>query len=785
MHVCYRPAAVLLIALGLAWLAGLLPVAAWAAPWWTGAAWTAAVLPALALRNARIRWRAGLALLAFAALAGWRLSSSLQATAPSIASFIGQDVTISGTVVSEPDPGAVSTSYDIRVKELAWAEGTVREPGVVRVTLHQYAELLPGDVVRLHGELAEAPVFDGFDYRSYLRQRGIWATMQFPRLEVTQPGVPGFSRLVTQVRLDLDRALQRTLPEPQAALGAGIAFGRDGNLSREDKEAFNRSGLRHLVAVSGSNVSLVAGVTMALAVPIAGRRRAWLPAGLTIVAYLLVAGFSASVIRAGAMAAIYLAGTALGRPQSGLPALAGAFIAMTLLHPASVLDTGFQLSMAATAGLLTLGPWIDHALESAASRGRLPVPRWVTQVSALSLAATLSTAPIMWATFGEISVVGPFANVVAGPVVAVAFWASAAAAVLGACSRELGWAAGIGAYYPLTFIHSVATLSADLPFASVAPGRISPTGAIAAGAPLAAAAAFAYRFVPPASHARPSFERSRRMASRVVIAGACGAMGVAAIPVSLLAVDGPGELRIDFLDVGQGDAILVTTPRGRQVLVDGGPSAQRLAAQLGEAMPHWDRSLDAVVLTHPQEDHLGGLPGLARRMETGTVYTTGRQNGTFTFEVFSRRLPRVSRLSRGDAFVLDGVRFDVLWPPPDLETRELNDTSIVLMVSYRGVAILLTGDIEAGVQGQLTQEGPLRANILKVPHHGSKTSDPVFLGDIGADVAVIQAGAGNRFGHPHDETLAALAGSRLYRTDQDGRVTVLTDGRSIRISTRK
>jgi competence protein ComEC len=401
------------------------------------------------------------------------------------------------------------------------------------------------------------------------------------------------------------------------------------------------------------------------------------------------------------------------------------------------------------------------------------------------LAATVSTAPIMWATFGEISVVGPFANVVVGPVVAVAFWASAAAAVLVAFSRELGWVAGIGAYYPLAFIHSVAAFSAELPFASVAPGRVPPTAAIAAGAMLGTVAAFAYRFVPPASPGRSSFERSRRMASRLVIAGACGAMGVAAIPVSLLPVDGPGQLRIDFLDVGQGDAILVTTPRGRQVLVDGGPSATRLAAQLGEAMPHWDRSLDAVVLTHPQEDHLGGLPGLASRMETGLIYTSGRQNRSFTFEVFRRRLPRVSTLSRGDAFVLDGVRFDVLWPPPDLETRELNDTSIVLMVSYRGVAVLLTGDIEAGVQRQLMQEGPLRANILKVPHHGSKTSDPAFLGDIGADVAVIQAAAGNRFGHPHDETLAALAGSRLYRTDQDGRVTVLTDGRSIRISTRK
>lgn len=775
----------LLIALGLAWLAGLLPVAAWAAPWWTGAAWVAAMLPALALRNSRVRWRAGLALLAMALFAGWRLSSSLAADVPAIAGFIGQDVVITGTVVSEPDPGTVSTSYEIRVDELVAADGVTGQAGVVRATLHQYAELLPGDVVRLEGELEDPPVFDGFDYRSYLRQRGVWATMLFPKFEFTRPGGTAFARVATRVRLGLDHSLQRALPEPQASLGAGIAFGRDGNLSREDREDFNRSGLRHLVAVSGSNVSLVAAVMMALAVPIVGRSRAWLPAAATIAVYLVAAGFSASVIRAGAMAGIYLVGGAIGRPQSGMPALAGAFVVMTLFDPGNTFDTGFQLSMAATAGLLTIAPWFDYALESAAVRHGLPLPRWVTQVTALSLVATLCTAPIMWATFGELSLVGPFANLVVGPVFVVAFWASIIAAVLGTISRDLGWMAGIVAYYPLAYIHAVATFSAGLPFASAVPGRISATAAIAAAAPVAAAAAFAYRFVPPARQAPPPLERRRRIANRIVLAGACGAVGMAFIPVTLLPARGPGELRFDFLDVGQGDAILVTTPRGRQVLIDGGPSAVGLAKELGEVMPHWDRSLNAVVLTHPQEDHLGGLPGIATRMETGRVYTSGHQSETVTFEAFKRRAGEATILARGGGFVLDGVRFEVLWPPEGLDARKLNDTSVVLMISYREVTALFTGDIEAAVQRQLAQPGSLRATILKVPHHGSKTSDPSFLGDVGASVAVIQAGAGNRFGHPHDQTLGALAASRVYRTDQDGRVTISTDGTSIRVSTER
>lgn len=775
----------LLIALGLAWLAGLLPVAAWSAPWWTGAAWVFAALPALALRSSRVGWRAGLALFAMALLAGWRLSSSIDPDVPAIAAFIGKDVVITGTVVSEPDPGPVSTSYDIRVDGLTVPGGTAGNAGLVRATLHQYTDLLPGDNIRLEGKLEDPPVFDGFNYRAYLRQRGVWATMLFPKSEVTRRGAAGFERTVTRARLRLDRSLQRALPEPQASLAAGIAFGRDGNLSSEDKEAFNRSGLRHLVAVSGSNVSLVAGITMACALPIVGRKRAWLPAATAIAVYLVAAGFSASVIRAGAMAGIYLAGGSLGRPQSGMPALAGAFIAMTLFQPGNVFDPGFQLSMAATAGLLTIGPWFDYAFESASARRGLPLPRWVAQVAALSLAAAICTAPITWATFGEISLIGPLANLVAGPVFVVAFWASIVAAVLGSMSDGLGWLAGIVAYYPLAYLHTVARISAELPLASAAPGRVPPTVAIAAAVPVAAMAALAYRFVPPVKQIPPHLERRRRTAGRIVLAGAFGAVGLAIIPVTLLPARGPGELRFDFLDVGQGDAILVTTPRGKQVLIDGGPSSARLTRQLGEVMPHWDRSLDAVVLTHPQEDHLGGLPGLALRVSTGRINTSGHDNKTLTFQVFEQRTADPTILARGGRFLLDGVRFDVVWPPAGFDTRQLNDTSVVLMVSYGDVSALLTGDIEAAVQRQIAEQGPLHASILKVPHHGSKTSDPAFLAGVGASVAVIQAGAGNPFGHPHEQTLAALTGSRVYRTDRDGRVTVATDGTSIRVFTQR
>lgn len=779
----YRPRAVVLIALALGWLAGLIPVAVWSAPWWVGGAWAAAATPALALSGGQRRWRLAAAVVVMSLVAGWRLDHTLDAAPPAVAAFAGQEATVTGTVVSEPDPGALSTSYELRIDELAVNGRAVRDAGLVRVSLHQYASFLPGDRLRLTGKIELPPVFDGFDYRSYLRQQGIWATMSFPRFEKTDAGDSGFSREVVRVRLALDRSLQRALPEPEAALAGGIAFGRDGNLSQENKEAFNRSGLRHLVAVSGSNVSLVSAVTMALALPMVGRRRSWIPAAFTIGVYLLAAGFSPSVVRAGVMAGIYLAGGIAGRPQSGLPALGGALILMTLLQPANALDTGFQLSMAATAGLLTLAPWLNHAFERWTVASRLPVPRWVTQVSALSVAASLSTAPIMWASFGELSLVSPAANLVVEPVFVVAFWASIVAAVLGSWSEQLGWLAGIAAYYPLAFIGGVASAAASLPFASIAPGRGSAGAACLVSVPLLLGGAVSYRYIPPVSQVPPRIEARRRLVNRFLLAGAGGCLGLVAIPLTVLPARGPGVLRIDFLDVGQGDAILLTTPHGRQVLVDGGPSGARLARELGEVLPHWDRSLDVVVLTHPQEDHAGGLPEIARRMSVAKTYTSGHRNQTLTLAAFEDRLAAREELAAGTRFTVDGIAFEVLWPPPGFEPRELNDASVVLRVSYGNVTLLLTGDIEGAVQRELQSRSDVAATVLKVPHHGSKTSVPEFFAAVGPVAAVVQAGEDNRFGHPHPETLEALGGSRVYRTDEDGRVTVSTDGHSITIST--
>jgi competence protein ComEC len=772
------------VLLALAWLASIATIALWGVPAWL----TGACLAALAPLAGAWRGRRAAALVACMALlavaGGWRFSAWLHAPSPDLARYVGSQVTVEGRIASEPDPGLTTVSYEVEAEHVT-ADGTVRAiDGKLRATFPQYTELRPGAPVRLAGHLGEAPVFPDFDYRAYLARRGVVGTMFFPRLE----GVGAAPRwhlagTRARVRLALEDVLARSLPEPEASLAAGIAFGRDAGMSPELYDDFRAAGLAHLVAVSGGNVSLVAAVVFFVVVPLAGRRRALLPAALAVFAYLAIAGPSASVIRAGLMATVFLGGAALGRQQSSLAALGVAAVVMTAVQPAAALDVGFQLSVAATAGLIVLTPWLRFALEVASRPLGGLLPGAVLDVAALSLAASIATLPLVWLNFGQVSLAGPFVNVVAAPLFVVSFASSGLTALAGLAWEPAGWALGLAAYYPLALLAWLAQSVAGFPFAAVAAPPLDGAAALAAYLALAAIGWPAYRYLPP-SRGRIEPGASAR-GLRLAGAGAgAGCMSLAILLTTLPGLSGPGELQVTVLDVGQGDAILVTTPHGRRFLVDGGPSGIQLAREVGAVLPHWEREVDAVLLTHPEEDHLGGLVELLDRYDVATAYDTGRAASSPAYAIY-RRLARTRTLSAGDAFEQDGVRFEVLWPPAGYESEQTNATSLVLRLTYGEVSFLLAGDIGADVQRELMEGGNLTVTVLKVPHHGSKTSDPGFFAAVDPSLAVIPVGAGNPFGHPAPEVLAALSKASVLRTDLHGRVTISTDGQRLRVRTAK
>ena len=460
---------------------------------------------------------------------------------------------------------------------------------------------------------------------------------------------------------------------------------------------------------------------------------------------------------------------------------------MTAGKPALAVSVGFQLSLAAAAAIIVFTPWLHHWTYR--SLGRIGaerlVPQWLRLVFAITIAAWIGTMPLLWGTFGELSLVSPVANLVVEPVFAFAFVLSLLTGFAGWAWEPAGWVVGLLAYYPLAFCNELARTMGGLPFASTSVPRLSPTVILAMCAILCVPGWFCYRYLAPEIEAaplrRPERHRQRLLASAT--AGCC--LAIVAVH-SLLPLRGNGELTVAMLDVGQGDAVFLTTPGGNQVLIDGGPSALALTGQLGETMPRWDRSIDVVVLTHAEQDHVGGLPEIFARYDVDVVYDTGHDRTTEIATLYSERAPVRSALVAGDAFEIDGVQFDVLWPPVGQSATKVNDTSLVLLVTYGETSFLLTGDIEVGPQRALVAAGDLPAvTVLKVPHHGAATSDEAFLQATGAAIALVSAGEGNRFGHPAPGTLRMLEGMEVLRTDLHGRITIRSDGNRLEFSTER
>jgi competence protein ComEC len=635
---------VTLVAVSVAWLLAIASVALWDAPWWLPGLLVAPFAGFFAARRQRRNTMVAAACVPLALFAAWNFAHWRDAAPPDIARYVGTSVTVEGTIASEPDPGQTWTSYDVAVDRIREGNGWLYTDGRVRITAGQYDEYLPGTRVQLTGALKEPPFFPEFDYRSYLARNGVFATISQPEVVVLR-GPPRWSMAtqVTRLRLALDSGLQHSLPEPEASLGAGIAFGRDGNIPDDLYNDFRDTGLAHIVAVSGSNVSIVAALTFAAFIPLAGRRRAILPAGLTVVAYLFVAGLSASVVRAGIMALVFLFGTFLGRQQSALAALGLSAILMTAIQPQAAL--GFQLSLAATAGLITFGPWICTALDLHVRRGWLAafIPGVAVQVVALTLSATLATLPIVWVNFGRMSLVGPAANILVEPLFVVAFWLSALTAVAGAIWSPAGWALGLAAYYPLAFITWFVRAAATGGGAALDVPSANGTTALLAYVILCAAGWPAYRFYAPA--VPQSFEHRwlERRVRKLAYAGAGALAVLAALPISLMPLSGPGQIEMTVLDAAEGDAILFTTPGGRHVLVNAGPSGPIVARELGAVLPHWARTLDAVFVTQPQDEHAGGIPAVLDRYDVLRTFDSGLDGGKEAYALYLGKARAASR----------------------------------------------------------------------------------------------------------------------------------------------
>jgi competence protein ComEC len=627
-----------------------------------------------------------------------------------------------------------------------------------------------GAILETVVRVAEPRVADedgGFDERAWLARQGIHVVLRGGAWH--QIGARGgIAGVGDGLRDRIEETVGRGAAGVRRALVLGVVLGEDEGLPEHVAEDFRASGLAHLLAVSGQNVAFivcgVVGVGWLLRLSRFARE---LLAIVAIGAYVLAVGWQPSVVRAGVAGVLASLAWLVARPRERWHFLALGALVLLAWTPASVLEPGFQLSFVAVAGIFVGVPRTRSWLEG------YPLPPGSGDVLAIAVVCGLATAPVVLFHFGEAPVYTVLANAVAFPAVPVVLAFGLLAAAVDPVSPEaaaaLAWLAGWAA----AWLELVARVVASLPGAQV--------GARTAGA-VGLVAVVVWGLV---RHGGARLD-PRRRAPALVLAGVLVFVGAGWWAAqSTPTWQPPAGLRVTFLDVGQGDAVLLETPSGR-VLVDQGPPEADVAGQLA-AMGV--RSLSALVLTHPQRDHVGGAADVIRQLRVGTVLdpelaATGPEREEALAAARERRVP--IRLAREDAeFRVGGLLLRVLWPPdPGLPSEDPNLNAVVLVASFGDIDVFLPADAESDVTADLE----LRAyEILKVAHHGS--ADPGLADELRVlrpRIAIISAGRGNDYGHPRPETIAALAAVpelALYRTDLHGRVVIESDGRGLGVRT--
>ncbi|MGW0434286.1 ComEC/Rec2 family competence protein [Micromonospora sp. NPDC003197] len=675
-----------------------------------------------------------------------------------LAELAQERASVAAELVVRDDPRAVRGAAGRPSVYLVAAESFwVRDVGGRRISVGArvlvlasdpgWRELLPGQRLTTEGRLATP---QGGDLTAAVLSVGT------PPVLLGEPSWA--QRAAGVLRAGLQRACA-PLPDEPGGLLPGLVVGDTSRLDPAVEDDFLATGMTHLNAVSGSNVAILIGLVLLLARW--GRAGPWLAAaicGIALVGFVILARPSPSVVRAAVMGAVGLLGLALGRPRAALPALGAAVVVLVVADPELAGDAGFALSVLATGGLLLIAPGWRDALR------RRGVPAGAAEALAVPAAAQVACAPVVAGLSGTISLVAVPANLLAVPAIAPATVLGVVAAVVSPVwPAGAEFAAWLGSW-PAWWLVTVARYGARLPA-----GTLPWLDGVAGGLTLAALTV-------------ALLVAARHPLVRRLVAVVTAAVVVGALPVRMVANGWPPEGWVVVVcAVGQGDAVVLPVGSGQAVLVDTGPdpvAVDRCLRRLGI------RTVSLLVVSHFHADHAGGVDGVFRGRRVAAVVTPQWPEPAAGREAVEAAAVRggtpVTAVGAGWSYLAGQVALTSVGPPQQLRgTRsDPNNNSVVLSARVRGVRILLAGDAESEQQRALLDQPPpggLRADVLKVAHHGSAYQDAGFLDAVAPTVALVPVGVDNGYGHPNASILARLArgGARVLRTDTDGDLAVV------------
>jgi len=647
---------------------------------------------------------------------------------------------IHGMVAEEPDIRDRYCLLTFSAKEIIVNGEREEVSGTALIRVSRYPAYHYGDVLKVTGELETPPQFEDFDYKSYLARQGIYSVIYYPKVEVLGHG-EGIQPLqwIYSLRERLSASLARALPEPQGSLAQGILLGLRGNIPDSLYQVFSRTGTAHLLAISGLHLSIIIAMLLSLGILVFGRQRSiyiWLALGATWL-YAMLAGMHPPVIRAAIMGSLFLIAECLGRQRSAIIALAFAAAVMVGIQPYLLWSVSFQLSFLAMAGLISLYPYfqawgrkgvtgIFGDREALAAAGGM-----ITDGFAATLAAIVAVGPLVAYNFGVVSLVGlpaTFFSLPALPFIIVTAALVAFAGLLAwLVAQMLGWLAWLFLSYLLLVVQGFDALPLSSLAVATVPTRhiwgyyVVFAGVIAFLNHRKQLTDFSSRLT---SGIKKVAEGIPKPQSRLPKKWLIPLLLVVAILVWSVVLTMPDDkLHVSFLDVGQGDAILIQTPNRQNILIDGGPEPQKVNLELSKKLPFWDRTIDLMVCTQPQADHITGLVEVLQRYKVRQVLEPEMPYDSSIYRewlrlVEDKRIKHEIARAGQEIDLGNGIKMEVLNPPEGLfegTSHDVDNNGVVLRLNWGKVGFLFTADIrEEGEFELIGQRANLKSTVLKM-----------------------------------------------------------------------
>ncbi len=730
--------------------------------------------------------RAIFSLTLFFSLGGLRYVSSLpRIDAEHIASHNdrGVRVTIEGIIITSPDLRDAYTGLKIEAQSIQARDSTqIRAiSGRLLAYVSPFEEYSYGDRIRVTGFVETPPVFETFSYREYLARQGIHSLMQDPEIAVLRKraGQP-LLQAIYDFRGRALEVVQKIFPDPEASLLAGILLGIESGISPEVRAAFDKTGTTHIIAISGFNITIISALFISLFGRWLGVRRGAVAAGAAICLYTIFVGADAAVVRAAIMGGFVLLANRIGRQTHGMASLGGAALVMSIINPSVLWDVGFQLSFAATLGLIlyaeplqdwfvrTASRWMEDGL---AERLAGPVGEFVL----FTLAAQLTTLPLIAYYFRRISIASFLTNPVILPVQPAVMILAGLATLAGCLWLPLGTALAWGAWPFAAFTIRAVDFFSRWNAASFSLGPVSIL--VVAGFYLVLFAPTAILQIPAERYPRLARVRARLESLHLSKTATLAALALLTGFTWRGVVNRPDRrLHLTMLDTAGGDAILIQTPTGRHVLVDGGNSTMRLSTALGRRLPPLAAHLDWLVIGGTNEEQIAGLASAVERFSIDDVLISGDPSGP----AYSKLIHSLMEMGTEIRYATRGQRLD-LGSGAHLEVIEAGRHGAILLVTFGRARFLLTPGADPALIKELQKNRSfttVSALMLADSGYGA-VNPPALIASLQPWLALVSVTAGNERNLPDWRVLEALDGTMVLRTDQNGWIHCFSDGENL------